>query len=449
MSTSVRKSSLAGSWHASLNEFGDWTPSTYRLPVALGLGAIAILAIAFVIWSSYAPLASAIIAQGTVVVDSSRKSVQHLEGGIVEEIRVKDGDYITAGQTLVVLESSRLALARKTAERALATNSAQIARLEAECAGAGAIQFPDESEGIRLANFANITAQQADLFTARRAALKTQLATLQVETEQAVTQQEGVRKQIEFVITRRSLLAQDFRSAVALAATGDGTRQRVSMLSGSLAELSGELSSLESRAADAGLKAKHAELDGERAKASWQETAETDLQAAYRERTDDIDRLYNIREQLSRRQIRAPASGRVVDLSIHTPGGVIGPGASIMEIVPSNDRLLIEAQVAPGDIDHVYPGSPVDIRLSTYDAKRLPRLTGEVISVSADRLIDRLRGTPFFLIRISADNAMKNVGYELKPGMSVQVMVSTGDHTLIDYLLKPLMNFFATALKER
>jgi HlyD family type I secretion membrane fusion protein len=155
-----------------------------------------------------------------------------------------------------------------------------------------------------------------------------------------------------------------------------------------------------------------------------------------------------VTDQLERQELRAAVSGTVVNLTAHTVGGVITPGAPVLEIVPDDDPLVIEAQVRPSDIEHLRPGLPVDIRLTGFDAKRLPRLTGTVSSISADRLIDRLRGTPYFEVRIQAAQTMKQINRELRPGMAVDVMIFTGEQTVVEYLVEPLLSFFARSMRD-
>jgi HlyD family type I secretion membrane fusion protein len=375
--------------------------------------------------------------------------MQHPDGGVVQAINVRDGDHVEAGQVLLTLDGTRLRLALQTLRPMLSMNIAQSARLRAERSDRADIDFEGEAKSdIRIEEFPDILNGQIRLRQARRAALNGQIATLRSEGDQAHAAMEGLKQQALTQKARIQLLRPELEAAETLASTGSGTRNRVLQLGRQMMELQSELSSLEARASEADLKAKHADLDIDRARSSFIESVETELQTAKRERLETIEKLRSVSDQLERQELRAAVSGTVVNLTAHTVGGVITPGASVLEIVPDDDPLVVEAQVRPSDIEHLRPGLPVDIRLTGFDAKRLPRLTGTVSSISADRLIDRLRGTPYFQVRIQAAQTMKQINRELRPGMAVDVMIFTGEQTVVEYLVDPLLSFFTQSMRD-
>ena len=423
--------------------------SEFWYPLSLGIVTAVSLVVGLVLWSCFAPIASATIARGTIVVKSSRKAVQHPDGGVIEALYVSDGDEVASGQVLLRLSGSRLAIALRSLEPLLVMNFAQTARLTAEKSGEPSIVFPEMAGSLRTADFPEILSAQRDLFKARREALSQRVAGLLNEAAEARATESGLEEQMGSVEFREQVTARDLNSAISLAQTGAGTRQRVGQISRSVAELAGEISSLRTRAIEARHKAEHAQLAVARARADVREAVETELQSLSRDRLDLVERVQTISDQLQRRELRAPASGHVVNMAVHTVGGVISPGSTVLEIVPSQDKLVIEAQVRPVDVDHLREGLPVEIHLDSLHSKSLPRLTGRVLSVSADRLVDHFRDSPYFLVRIDADEVPSFVRDELKPGMEASVVILTGEHTAIDYLGGPLLRFFSTALREQ
>jgi HlyD family type I secretion membrane fusion protein len=427
---------------------GDSGEISFVIPVVLGGIAAASVFLGLLLWSVLAPLASATIATGTVVVDNSHKIVQHLEGGIVHEIYVHDNDHVDAGQTLVALDSTRLRLALDSLRPLLAMNVAQTARLHAELSDRAEIDFSqDYGTDLRLADFPKIIAEQQSLQKARRDALSNQLEALSREAEQARAESSGLRQQRDLQYARILLLGPEVDAAKKLAESGAGPRNRVLQLGRQSLELQGDLRALETRAAEADLKAFRLEAEIRRVRSSFLETVQTELQTLQKDRVELIEKLRTVEDQIGRQEVKSPVSGTVVNLSVHTRGGVINPGMPILEVVPDDDTLMIDAQVRPSEIDQIRPGLGVEIRLPGFEPTGSRTLRGEVKAVSADRLFDRVRGTAFFNVRIKVKNQDAKLPIELKPGLGVDVLIFTGTKTVLEYLTDPLVSFFAKTMR--
>lgn len=428
----------------------DYPTASLRAPILLGFGATLFLLVVLGIWSSLAPLASATIAVGSVVVENNRKVVQHLEGGIVRTVSVNDGDHVTAGEELIRLDDSRLVSAIQSLKPLLAINIIQRARLEAERESAESITFPASQDGIALEEFKQSQVEQTRNFQARRLALTDHIRLLEVDQRQSEATLAGLHQQMGSAEMHLALVMEDMRVATDLASNGIGTRQRVREVAKSVAEQRSERDSLLTRIAETEQKITRTIVETDRTRSTFTESIESEIQQTNRDHLDLLDRYRSISDQLRRTRIEAPVSGRVVNLVVHTNGGVVGPGMPLLEVVPDEDRLLIEAQIRPADADAIAPGLPVRIRVHGTEAHRLPFLFGSVLSISADRILDRQGSTPYFLVRIMIPveeiKRLKQTG--LKPGLSVEVMITKGEKTVIEYLISPLLNFFANALHE-
>lgn len=420
-------------------------------PTALGVLALCASFGGLLTWSALAPIASAAIAPGTVMVDGSRKTIQHPDGGVVSVIKVKEGDLVEQGQVLVALDEKRLRSTIQTLQPLLAMKLIRRARLIAERNLLHDLEVPLEiTSGIDLSLFPDISADQRLLLAARRDALEARIATTVGEAKQALEASKGLRQQITAQTRRISLTQSELDVAQSLAKSGAGTARRVLEISRVLADIESDVAGLAARAAEADRKVESAALEGRRMRATFLETVENEIGENAREILETTERLSSAVEQFERLSIVAPATGHVVNLAVHTIGAVISPGALLLEIVPSNNRLVIEAQVRPSDIGRVQPGLPVEIHVAGIDGGNMPRLLGVVRVVSADRIVDRSKINPFFNVQIQIDEQVHSVlqHHRLKAGMSVNVMILQGDRTVIEYLAEPILSFFHEALRE-
>lgn len=426
-------------------------PPTSLWPLALaGLVVILLIVGGFTTWSVAAPLSSAAVASGTVVVDSNRKVVQHLEGGTVKSILVKDGDRVTAGQLLIELDNVRQLTVLANLQPRAHVNAAVRARLMAERQGAEDIQFPRELLEATEKNQQSIVFDQQKLFAARRAALDSRRAVLVNQREQAEVLIAGLKRRIENQHQRLGFTQVELDNNIKLAERGHGPKQRVLELRRAMAELESEEADLQTKLGEARMQVQYSLLEIQRAENSFAEDVEIELQKVRQENYDLIKGVKDINEQLGRLKVTAPVSGTVVNRAVHTIGGVVAPGATLLEIVPGDDPLVIEARVETTDVEGLEVGMPVEIRFPGLTDKRLQRLHGELVNLSPDRLVDETGTWSYFAARVRVDDeSLQAVGREnLRPGMPVNVMLVKRSRTVIGYLMDPLDDFVSRAMRE-
>ena len=349
----------------------------------------------FMLWASLAPLDKGVPLSGTVAVASSRKAIQHPTGGIIEEILVKEGHTVKAGQILITMNATQAKALAEISRVQYFTARAVEARLTAERDGAGSIRFPSEMEDAmddpRV--MANINLQN-QLFVSRRNAIQGELRILKEQLD-------------------------------------------------SMRDL-----------ADEGYVARNRMLDIERLyfqqKQTYQKEVGTQLAEAQKEAEGLRTRLVSQDFDLANVEVRAPVDGTVVGLSVFTRGGVIAPGFKLMEIVPSEDALVVEGQVPVHLIDKVHPDLKVELIFSAFNQNLTPHVPGIVTHVSADRLIDEVSRLPYYQIKAKvAPEGMKMISnLQVRPGMPVELFVKTGERTLLNYLLKPILDHIKMAMTE-
>jgi HlyD family type I secretion membrane fusion protein len=424
-------------------------PTSCAKTIIFGLVIIALVFGGFGGWAGLAPLSSAAIAPGTVVVDSSRKSVQHLEGGVIREILVRDGDLAEAGQVLVRLDGASVRAAIASLQPLLATNKAQRARLQAEREGLDQIRFPDDLLADATATALQILAGQQRVFETRRNALNGEKALNANRLAQSRQRLEGLERQWRIKQAEMSLLREELANLNLLLSKGYATKKVVSAAQRNIQQLEGQYTDLEFKTNEARVLVDRYELEGIQIDRAFSEQVENELYATEKEFYQLTERMRAIEDQYARLDIRAPTSGVVVNMVAHTVGGVIAPGSPIMEIVPKNDQLMIEAQLRPSEVNGVSPGLAADVRFPAFNSIEIPRLTGTVTMVSADRLTSA-NGTAYFLVRIKVSEAAlaRLKGLTLVPGMPAEILINKSDRTLLQYLLSPITHSIWTAFRE-
>jgi HlyD family secretion protein len=403
-------------------------------------------------WSIFAPLESAAVASGVVEAESSRKTLQHLEGGIVREILVADGAIVVAGQPLIRLDSTKLQTEARSLKGQLWDAKAREVRLLSERSGAEELRFPDEFAAAidEDPSLAAVVAGQRDIFDARRQVLHSQARVvgekiLQVEKEIA-----GLGAQELAASKRAEIARQEIGAVQTLVDKGLERRPRLLALERETAEIHGRRGELTAQISRA-----HQVISESRAMLLKLESdRQNEIAQLLRDTQGQIlllsERLQAVEDQLSRTEVRAPEAGIVTELRVHTPGGVIGPGAAIMDLVPRHDRLIVTARVRAEDIDVVRPGLNADVHLLAYNDRRVPALKGVVTYISADRLVDRRTDQPYYAtkIRVDDDHTAELAGAQLVPGMPTRVLIKTGRSTVAIYALKPLLDSFNIAFRE-
>lgn len=405
----------------------------------------------FLVWASVAPLDSAAVAGGTVIVDTNRKTVQHLEGGIIGEILVRDGDQVEAGQVVVRLDDTQpsasleLLKGRQTAALALE------ARLIAERDDRREIEFSDAlMDDLDTYETIEAVAGQTNLFNARREALFGQVDILNQRIAQTEKEIVGLEGEIAAATRQLELIGEEIADVSTLVSQGLARRPRLLELERQAADIEGERSRNVAAVARARNQIGEAELRIQELHKQRTNEVLEQLRDVQTELYDVAERISAARDVLARTEIRAPLSGRIVGLAVHTAGGVIGSGEPLMDIVPKDDRLIVEARVSPMDIDVVERDLPAQVRFTAFSQRSFAPLDGVVTQVSADVITDPATGELYYKVRveISEDIPLALDGGSLYPGMPAEVMIVTGERTALDYILKPLEASVNRAFRE-
>jgi HlyD family type I secretion membrane fusion protein len=402
-------------------------------------------------WSALASLDGAIVAAGQVQVESSRKAVQHLEGGIVKEILVRDGDRVKQGDLLARLADKATGANLRLVQGQVAELAVRRARLIAEREGKEELEIPQDVQMAKGdAGLAGIVEGQRSLLAAKRESARNEINLIRQQQEQLRTQIKGMKEQDASKARQIQFFEDELAGLRALFAKGLAPKGKLLTLERAAETNRGEQAALAGSIAAAEMKINELELQILRLDTTTQEKVAEELRTVEAEMNANSERLVSSQDQAERTEIRSPRNGRVYKLAVHAPGAVIKPGEVVMEIVPEDDTLVIAAQINPQDVDKVQTGQNARVRLSAFNQRTTPELTGQVSVISADMLTDPATGRPFYQATISiAPKEMERLaGLTLKPGMPAETMISTGDRSPLSYFLKPLTDGFSRAMRE-
>lgn len=403
-------------------------------------------------WASFAELESAVTAPAVIVVETHRKTVQHLEGGIVKEILVADGDTVSLGQPLLRLEETQAQTNLSVLQDQVDALSAQEARLFAERDGAARITFPADLVARRSqAKIDEMLRGEENTFLTRKNALAKQMDILAQRNSENKSQIAGLQSQQEAVEQQGTLILQEASGVEDLYKQGLSTLPRVLALRRQAADLTGQKGQIAEHMTQLELNSEENNLQMTSLRNQQLSTVASDLREAQTKKFDALNRLNSAKDVMSRLAVLAPVSGTIVSLAIHTKGAVIKPGDTVMEIVPADDQLEIEAHVRPDDADSIQPGMEAHVSFNAYKQRRLPQLTGKVDTVSADRLVDQRTGQPYFNVTVTVERAALKDFKEvhLMPGLPVDVAIATGTRTTLDYFLAPVLDVMEKGMRER
>jgi HlyD family secretion protein len=424
--------------------------TSLRVPLLAG-SAIALCFFAgFGGWAATAPLAGAAIAPAVVAPDGSRKTVQHLEGGIVRRILVQDASQVVAGQELIELDDTAARAEHAALLDQFRALLAAEARLMAEQAGEPTVTFSDELRAAAVGDpaLARVLASEAGRLACRRAALLDQVSVLEERSTQGEAEIRGLEAQIASGQRQLELIAEETAGVQALLDKGLERKPRLLALERTAAQIDGSIAFSRAGIARArqviaetgqqmrGLESEHAEL------------VARELGETRKSRAPIEERLRATADRLSRTTITAPVAGTVMGLQVTTPGGVVGAGKPLLDIVPAGAELLLEARVAPVDIDEVHPGLVAQVHLLAYKSRNMPRIEGSVREVSADRLEDATTHQPYYLARVAVAQDSLPAGVALSAGMPADVAIVTAERTMLDYLLRPITDTLRRGLRE-
>lgn len=417
----------------------------------IGLWALAIGFGGFLLWAAFAPLDEGVPSQGQIVIDTKRKSVQHLSGGIIKEVLVGEGDQVKEGQLLIKLDDATAKANYESMRQRYLGLRAMEGRLLAEQTGQSVITFhPDLQLAAGDPLIKHQMMNQEQLLQSRKAALRADLQSI----EESIQGQQGLSQAYEgMMVSRRnqfSLLNEELTNTRGLVKEGYVPRNRQLELERQISESNASIVELQGNTIRA--KRSMGELR-QRAIARQQEyrkEVESQLADVTREVLGDSEKFRALQDDLARTEIRSPASGQVVALVAQTVGGVIGPGQKLMDVVPANESLLLETRVLPHLIDRVQANMPVDVRFSSFAHSPQLVVQGKVVSVSADLLTDPHTGAGYYLARVTVTpEGLKRLGKrQMQAGMPVEVVFRTGERSLLTYLLHPLIKRIAASMNE-
>lgn len=424
-----------------------------RTPLTIGLLAMLVLVGGFGSWSALSKISGAVIASGRIEVDRNRQIVQHLDGGLVEEILVDEGDTVEAGQTLIRLDATLLASNLAITEGQLFELMSRRGRLEAERDDSEEVVFEEEllAEAAANPDIAEIVQGQERLFHARVDSLNHEIEQLGKRRNQIADQVRGIEAQEDSLTVQLDLIRKELVDQQGLLEKGLAQASRVLALQREEASLSGRVGELAASKAQAAGRITEIDIEVIKLSSRRREEAITRLRDLQYRELELAEQRRALEEQLSRLEIKAPVSGIVYGLQVYTPRSVIRPADPVLFLVPQDRPLIIAAQVPVIHVDQIYTGQEVSLRFSALDQRNTPELFGRVLVVSADAFQDEATGASYYRAEIvlsEGEQAKLPENARLVPGMPVEAFLRTADRTPIAYLVKPLTDYFTKAFRE-
>jgi HlyD family secretion protein len=417
----------------------------------IALGGVAFLVFGLGGWAWTTELSGAVVAPGTIVVDSHVKKVQHPTGGVIGEILARDGDHVRSGDVVIRLDETVARANLSMVSKSIDEMAARRARLEAERDGAKAIRFPAElttrSDDIEVSE---LMRGERKLFDSRREARAGQKSQLQERVAQLAEQIDGTKLQASAKADEIDLIASELVGVQELWKKNLVPVTRVNSLKREETRLRGERGQLISTVAQAKGKISETELQIMQIDQDLRSEVSTELREVQAKIAEYVERKVAAEDQLKRIDIRAPQDGIVHQSTVHTIGGVIGAGDPLMLVMPEGDKLSIEVKVAPQDIDQLRQGLDTVLRLSAFNQRTTPEIKGQVTRIAADLVTDERSGMSHYPVRIAvSEGEYERLGsVKLLPGMPVEGFIQTGYRTVFSYLTKPLADNMARAFRE-
>jgi HlyD family secretion protein len=439
-------------WHVGEGVPADSARQSIRRHIIVGCSLVAVLVFGVGGWASTAQISGALIAPGSIVVDSNVKKVQHPTGGVVGKLYVRDGDHVKAGDMLIRLDETVTQANLAIVTKGLTELYARKARLAAERDGVDAVAVPNEFAGsLDDASVKEALSSERKLFDLRRQARLGQKQQLHERITQLQQQISGLSAQQDAKDQEVALIEQELKGVRELFQKNLVQVNRLTSLERDEARLQGERGQLVAQAAEA--KGKIAEIqlqiiqvDQDLSSDVAKELRETDSKIG-----EYVERKVTAEDQLKRTDVRAPQDGIVFQSTANTVGGVVTAGDPIMLIVPEADNLLVEVKVEPKDIDQMQFGQAVVLRFSAFNVRTTPEINGTVVRIAADTSTDQRTGQTYYLVRISmSEDEIKRLGdVKLTPGMPVEAFLQTGARTMLSYLIKPLHEQLVRSFREK
>ncbi|WP_374328874.1 HlyD family type I secretion periplasmic adaptor subunit [Azonexus sp.] len=403
-------------------------------------------------WAALAPIGSAVVAPGVVKVELDRKTLQHLEGGIIHQIHVREGDHVERDQVLITLEQTQfqadLDVARSQTQALLASE----ARLKAELQGASSIAFPEDFVATDPET-ARLMQSETALFNARRASRSGELRVLEGRIQQSGSQIAGLSRINGSKHDTLRSLESELADLQRLVAKNFISRHKLNQTERLISELQAEIAENDANIANQQVQQQETRMLIDFRKSEFR-TQDVDALTEIQKRLDEMrKKSLSLADRVERASIRAPVAGQVMGLQVNTTGAVLRAGTPILDIVPAGAALLIEARISPADVDTVHTGQLADIRFTGFKATTTPVVEGKLVYLAADRLVDQHSGLPYFNshIQLTATGLSKlqQLGLQIQPGIPAEVIVKTGERTLLQYIVQPLSNVLARTFREQ
>ena len=444
----ARKTSDIGQWYADV-------PRSGRVPTVIGILVLLATIFGFGAWAGTAPIAGAVVAPGTFVATGQNKIVQHLEGGIIKDILVGEGDVVEAGQTLIRLDSTAPNASLRRLVLHLNRQLGTRARLRAEAEERPEITFPAELlEHSNDPDIKSIIENERTTFKARRDQLISEIAILKQGIAAFEERIAGGKAQLKAVNAQLTYIDEELKGKAALYAKGLMQKPQLLAVQRAQARLTGEVGRLLGDIGDNKERIARAKRQVAHVKFQRVEKAVDELHETESEIRDVRERLRAAQDVLKRIEINAPVRGVIVKMKYHTPGGVIEAGKDILEMLPVGEELVIQARVRPQDIDNVKTGQEAIVRLTALSQRVTPMVPGKVVYVSADTLPEDINGNRLdediyvARIRLDAEKAGEVTNFHATPGMPAEIYIKTGERTFFEYLLQPVVDSMTRAFRE-
>ena len=423
-----------------------------RSIILFGLSLFVFLFIIGGAWAYFANLSGAVIAQGQVAVLGKPKTIQHLDGGIVAEINIDNGDRVSKGDILVRLDDILLKANLNIYQNRLREGVAQRARLISERDTQSNIGWSNEVLDLFDLNIGQAVKQgQQKLFEARQATRQGQIAQLREKIKQFQNQTTGIKALKTSRKTQLGFLDEELKGIRTLNKKGLTPKSQLMALERQKEEIIGQMAEQDAELARIQNSISETEIQILQIGREFRQTVLTELRQIEQEVNDMTQQLYATVEKLKRIEIRAPVSGIIHELAVFTIGGVIGPGAAVLQLIPQDEGFEIEANVEPQFVDELYPGQPATLRFSAFNQRTTPELNGTIKGISPNVVINEQTGVSFYKIRLTVPKSelARLKGQILIPGMPVEAFIKTRERTALNYLVKPLMDQINRAFREQ
>lgn len=425
-------------------------PTGIAMPAIAGTLIVALFAGGFGLWAARVPIASAAIAPGIVAASGQNLTVQHLEGGIVRAIAVREGDRVEAGAPLVELDPTGARAERNRLTKSLLAYEARAARLRAERDGADVAFDADLQARAEREGLSDTLTEERAQFAKHRQRLEAERAILSRQTAAQRERIEGLKVQARSTRRQIDVLTREIAVKRRLLARKLTPRSQVLRLERQREELRGRIGGHEASIGEGRNAIAEAQSRLSRLEAEAGERAVARLNEVRRQIADLRERIGRAEEVLGRVTVRAPRAGVVVDMTKNTTGAVVRPGETLLTLLPEGDELIVEARLSPRDVDVVHLGQKANLRFLALDMRTTPDIAGEVTYVSADRLLDEATREPYYTVRLRIPDALPAAlaTGAISAGMPVEAYIATGERTFLEYLVKPITDSFARAFRE-